>query len=290
MQILLNGLCNGMVIALLAIAYTVVYVPTRIFYISLAGIYVGCAYLTWQMVAVGFSTTWAIVLSVTIGAGISVLCELLNHRTLVKHKASHGSHMISSLGIYMIMVQTIAIIWGNEPKILKAGIDKTYHIKDLTIALSQIVNLLGSSLAVGGFFLWLKKSNLGLFFRGLSDNPTQMALLGYNTDKLRLIAFGLSGAMGGFAGILSAYDLGFDPYVGMNAFLLAVIATIIGGKKSFLGTLLGGLILGLLRAEVVWLWSARWQDTITFVILAGFLFFRPNGLLGGKTRLEAEEE
>ena len=103
MQILLNGLCNGMVIALLAIAYTVVYVPTRIFYISLAGIYVGCAYLTWQMTNMGFSATEAIALSVCAGAVISILCELLNHRILVKHKASHGSHMISSLGIYMIV-------------------------------------------------------------------------------------------------------------------------------------------------------------------------------------------
>ena len=290
MQILLNGLCNGMVIALLAIAYTVVYVPTKIFYISLSGIYVGCAYLTWQMIKSGFSVTWAIVISVVAGAVISVLCELLNHRILTKHNASHGSHLISSLGIYMIMVQTIAIIWGNEPKILKTGIDTTYHIGDLTIALSQIINLLGASLVVGGFFLWLKRSNLGLFFRGLADNPTQKALLGYDINHLRLLSFALSGAMGGFAGILSAYDLGFDPYVGMNAFLLAVIATIIGGKKSFIGTLLGGLILGLLRAEVVWLWSARWQDTITFVILAGFLLFRPNGLLGGQTRLEAEEK
>lgn len=290
MQILLNGLCNGMVIALLAIAYVIVYVPTKIFYVSLAGIYVGCAYLTWQMVMKGISTSWAIIASVAAGAMVSVLCELLNHRSLTEHKASHGSHMISSLGIYMIMVQTIALIWGNEPKILKVGVDTTYHFGYLTIAYSQIINLLGSSLAVGGFFLWLKNSHLGLFFRGLADNPTQMALLGYDINYLRLLSFGVSGALAGFAGILSAYDLGFDPYVGMNAFLLAVIATIIGGKRSFLGTLLGGLILGILRAEVVWLWSARWQDTITFVILAGFLLFRPNGLLGGETRLEAEEE
>ena len=181
---------------------------------------------------------------------------------------------------------TIAIIWGNEPKVLKIGIDTIYHGWNFTIADSQIIELVGASVAVAGFFYWLKHSNLGLLFRGLADNPLQMALLGYDTNRLRLMAFGLSGALAGFAGILSAYDLGFDPYVGMNAVLLAVIATIIGGKTNFIGPLIGGLILGILRAEVVWLWSARWQDAITFVILAVFLFLKPNGLLGKEERLE----
>ena len=104
MQILLNGLCNGMVIALLAIAYTVVYLPTRIFFIALAGIYVGCAYLTWQMLNKGVHVGYAIGLSIALGIVVSVLCELFNHRPLEKHKASDGAHMISSLGIYMIMI------------------------------------------------------------------------------------------------------------------------------------------------------------------------------------------
>lgn len=289
MQVLLNGLCNGMVIALLAIAYTVVYLPTRIFFIALAGIYVGCAYLTWAMLDKGIPVGYAVGLSVILGAVVSVLCELLNHRALEKRKASSGAHMISSLGIYMIIIQAIAIIWGNEPKVLKTGAETTYHIMGFTIAHSQIICLMAAGLTVGGFFLWLKHSSLGLLFRGLADNPTQMALLGYDTNKLRLVAFGLSGAMTGFAGILSAYDLGFDPYIGMNALLLAVIATIIGGKTNFIGPVIGGLILGILRAEVVWFYSARWQEAITFVILVVFLLLKPDGLLGKAERLEARD-
>ena len=152
MQILLNGLCNGMVIALLAIAYTVVYLPTRIFFIALAGIYVGCAYLTWEMLGKGIHVGYAIGLSVALGAIVSVLCELFNHRSLEKHKASDGAHMISSLGIYMIMIQAVAIIWGNEPKILKTGLETTYHLMGFTVASSQVINLIAASIAVGGFF------------------------------------------------------------------------------------------------------------------------------------------
>lgn len=53
MQILFNGLCNGALIALLAMAFVVVYLPTKVFYIALAGIYVLAAYLTKQLMAWG---------------------------------------------------------------------------------------------------------------------------------------------------------------------------------------------------------------------------------------------
>jgi branched-chain amino acid transport system permease protein len=86
-----------------------------------------------------------------------------------------------------------------------------------------------------------------------------------------------------------AYDIGFDANGGLNTVLLAVVAVIIGGRQSFLGPILGGILLGVIRSEVVWFWSARWQEAITFLILAIFLFVRPNGLLGNKMRLEAEE-
>ena len=59
------------------------------------------------------------------------------------------------------------------------------------------------------------------------------------------------------------------------------------GKARFSGPVLGAVLLGLLRAEVVWYGSARWQDAATFALLAVFLLLRPQGLLGHKTRLEA---
>jgi len=69
--------------------------------------------------------------------------------------------------------------------------------------------------------------------------------------------------------------------------LLAVVAVIIGGQSSFSGPVLGALLLGIIRAQVVWYMSARWQEAATFLLLAVFLLFKPQGLLSSKTRLEA---
>ena len=93
--------------------------------------------------------------------------------------------------------------------------------------------------------------------------------------------------------MLMAYDIGFGPHTGLHATLLAVVAVIIGGRSSFVGPIVGGLLLGLIcaldliHAQVVWHFSARWQDAATFAALALFLLLRPQGLFGQKTRIEA---
>ena len=289
MQIIFNGLCNGALIALFAMAFVVVYLPTKVFYIALAGIYVIGAYLTKQLVDWGVPWPVAVGGALAAGVGISLLCDLLNHRPLERKRSSMGAHMISSLGIYMILVQVVALAWGNDPQVLKTGIGGVWRINGIVMAHSQIVALLVSLALVTGFFAWLKCSDLGLRFRGLADNPVEMELLGYNTDNLRTLAFAISGFLGSAAGILSAYDLGFDPNIGMSAVMLAIVATIIGGRGTFIGPVIGGLLLGIIRSQVVWHASARWQDAITFLLLAIFLLCRPSGIIGGEKRLEANE-
>ena len=270
-------------------AFVVVYLPTKVFYIALAGIYVLSAYLTKQLMAWGVPWPVAVIGALASGVGVSLLCDLLNHRPLERNRSSMGAHMISSLGIYMILVQVVALVWGNDPQVLKTGIGGVWRVGGLVMAHSQIAALVVSVVLVGVFFTWLKCSDLGLRFRGLSDNPVEMELLGYDTDNLRTLAFAISGFLGSAAGILNAYDLGFDPNIGMSAVMLAIVATIIGGRGTFIGPVIGGLLLGIVRSQVVWHASARWQDAITFFILAVFLLCRPNGIVGGERRLEANE-
>ena len=63
---------------------------------------------------------------------------------------------------------------------------------------------------------------------------------------------------------------------------------IIGGRRTFVGPVIGGLLLGILRANVIWFFAARWQDVVMFTVLALFLLFRPDGLMGKRLRVEAQ--
>jgi len=288
MQILFNGIITGLTIAVFALAYTVVFLPTRVFHVALGGVYALVPFVTWSISQRGGSTSVAIALALIVGTSISLGCELLNHSFLEKKQTGLGGHLISSLGIYIAIVQVIVLIWGNETKLLKQGTDAILQLGSVSIPMTQVVGAIAAVIVLGFFYAWLQFSNLGLQFRALADNPKEFGLQGYDVSRLRLVAFGTSGLLASIASLLVAYDVGFDPQGGLSALLIAIVAMIIGSQQSFWGALAGGILLGVTRALAVWVLSARWQEAVTFLVLALFLFVRPNGLLGRKGRLEAE--
>jgi branched-chain amino acid transport system permease protein len=286
LQVILNSLIAGSSVALLAAAFQIVYLPTRVFFLALGGVYAASPYL---VLATKNSVGW--VLAVMVAAVVSVvvcaLCERMSHGPLSRRNASSGAQMIASLGMYIALVQVIAMIWGNEPQSLRQGTEDVTRFNGLVItraqwAIAAVAVVLLASLLV---FLW--RTNVGLRLRALADNPTQFALYGYNVRNHRILAFGMAGLFASAASITTAYDIGFEPHAGLHAVLLAVVAVIIGGRNSFIGPILGALLLCLIRGQVTWYLSARWQEPVTFLALAMILLVRPQGLFGKPPRLEA---
>lgn len=290
MQVFLNGSISGLTLALLALAFMVVYLPCRVFYLALAGVYTLVPYITMACLRHGWPVWLALMTAIAFGIAVSLLCEVVNHAPLSRKNASPGAHLIASLGIYLILVQIVAIFWGNETQVLRTGVDTVYRFGE-SIILTRAQVLAGSLslILMLGFYLWLRLSNLGLQFRAMADNPIQLALHGYNIRRLRLYCFALSGFLASVSALVAANDVGFEPHGGLPILLLAIVAVIIGGNTSFMAPVLGGFLLGIIRASAVWYLSARWQDAVAFLLLALFLLFRPHGILGCKIRLETEE-
>jgi branched-chain amino acid transport system permease protein len=288
MQLIVDGIISGAAISLLALAFMVTYLPTRIFHVALGGIYTIVPCIVWMALQNGLGLAWGILLACLVGGLLSLGCEVLNHRSLRRQSAAEGAHLISSLGLYLVFGQAAVLIWGNDPKVLRLGLSETVHLGQVAVTEAQIISVAVSGLVLLGFYGWLRYSRLGLQLRALADNPNELALQGVNYPQLYRLAFGLSGVLGSICALLAAYDVGFDPNAGLSSALLAIAAMLIGGQQSFLGVVLGGTILGLLRSTVVWTLSSSWQDAVTFLLLAVFLLLRPQGILGQRLRLEAE--
>lgn len=287
MQILVNGLISGVALALLSVAFSLVYLPARVFYIALAGIYTIVPFIALMCMQIALPWQAAIVGALMAGTLLSVCCESFNHSLLDAKRASSGAHMISSLGIYIIIAQLTAIVWGNESKVLRTGLDKVDTIGDLIVTQSQEISMLVGSVLLLAYFLWLWRSKAGLFFRAMADNSDEFALRGHSLRKMRLVSFALSGFFCSASSLLVAYDIGFDAHGGLSTVLLAVVAVMIGGRQSFAGPVVGALCLGIIRALVVWSFSAQWAEAFTFASLALMLLVRPQGLLGSKLRVSA---
>ncbi len=287
MQILINGTIQGLLISLLAIGFSLVYNSTGIIYIAQGAVYALSPFLLFSFIKMGMGIPFSVFLTFIIAVFLSMSFEKINHWPLYKKEASPLIQLISSLGIYIIIVQIIVLIWGNETKVLRAGVDTTGNFLGVILTKSQIIGGVTGLWFILLFLLWLKKSDSGLMLIALSDNPIQLSLLGHDIVRLRLLTFGLSGFFTATAASLTALDVGFDPQGGLNAVLIAIVATIIGGKGSFVGPVICGVLLGIVRSQVVWYTSARWEDALTFLFLVLFLFFRPQGILGSKGRIES---
>jgi branched-chain amino acid transport system permease protein len=286
-QIILNGLIAGIPIAQLAIAFQLVYLPSRVFFVGLAGLYALTPYAYLTLYLWYDSSFAAIAGSLAIVMGLAIFLEWINHAPLTRKGASEGAHLISSLGSYIVLVACVAMIAGNDSKTLPNGIGSTLRLGETALTWPQVLAAaIGGSLLVA-FISALHVTGFGLRLRALADNPTQFAIHGYNAGRYRMFGFALAGLFAGTASLLTSYDIGFTPHSGLPAVLLAIVAVITGGRSSFMGPIVGGLLLGELRAQVAWYSSARWQEAATFAVLALFLLFRPRGLFGRKGRLEA---
>ena len=229
----------------------------------------------------------AMLAAILTGTVLSLGCEFFNHQILEAKRASSGAHLISSLGIYIVVTQMAAICWGNETKVLRTGLDNVQHLSSVILTQTQEISFVIASSLLVAYYVWLCRSKVGLLFRAMADNPAEFALRGHNLHAMRMTSFGVSGFLCSVSSLLVAYDIGFDAHGGLSSILLAVVAVIVGGRQSFAGPLAGAIILGVVRCLIVWWLSAQWAEAFTFGILALVLLVRPDGLLGCRFRLEA---
>jgi branched-chain amino acid transport system permease protein len=288
MQGIVNGLISGSGIALLALAFAIVYIPTRTFHLALGGVYTLAPFIAWACILNGWPKTIAITCALIASIATSVICELGNHWRLENKGSGFATQMIASLGTYIVIVQSIVLVWGNESRVLRAGLDPVLSIANLVITQAQILTASVSIASMIAFFLVLHFSNIGLSLKAIAGNAKEFALRGHNVRVLRVIVFSISGALAGISGLLISNDIGFEPYGGLVALLPAIVATIIGGRFSFAGAVLGGIFLGVVRSATVYFLSSQWQDAVTFLLLAACLFVLPNGLLSRAGRVEAD--
>jgi branched-chain amino acid transport system permease protein len=196
--------------------------------------------------------------------------------------------MIGSFGVYLVIVNCIAIFFGNEIQIVRFEPDKVFPFGNISLTRFQILSPIVLLLIIIALFL-VNKTRYGQILKAYSNDSVLIEVLGWNSSIIRIITFAIGSLLAAVAAIITAINIGFDPYIGMNGFLICAIAVIIGGVGFFEGAIIGGLLLGIVQSFVVLTTSNRWLDLFTFLILIFFLKYFPNGLLGIKIRIEEDK-
>jgi branched-chain amino acid transport system permease protein len=286
-QLLANGLVTGCAYALVALGFALIYNTTRIFHLAHGAVYAVAAYLFYSFhVLWGLPLVGAALLTVVGAAVLGVLIDEVIHVPLDEQDSSMLIHLLSSLGLYIALVNIIAIFYGNQTKVMSPGVQETYTAGGAILTEVQIATVAVAVVLFVGLALLLRKTRLGQQLRAMRDDPELVSVMGLNPRLIRRVVFGLGSALAAVAAILLGLDVGIDPHIGLAAVLNGAVAVIIGGIGLFEGAALGALVLGLVQSLAVWQASARWQEAATFAVLILFLLFRPQGILGTQRRVE----
>jgi len=284
-QLLINGIIIGSIYSLVSLGFALVYNTTRTFHIAYAVLYTFSPYIFlsfYKNLCIPFYL--ALLISVILTILLSLVIEVSVYQPLIKKKSSLNIILISSIGVMIVIINLIAMFYGNETRIINKGISDSISIGNIIITHTQMAQFFISIILLAVFLLILKFTSFGIKTRAMRDNNLLCAIFGLNILKFRMLLFAISGFFAAVGGFLVAYDVGMDPYVGMPMILNAIVALIIGGIGKFEGPIIGGFIIGILQSMSIWMFSSRWQNAVTFALLIIFLLFRPQGILGEKQR------
>lgn len=283
LQFIINGLITGLLYSLLAIGFALVYNTTHIFHIAAAGIYVFAAYMFWLTSSI--MPFWlAFIFAAILSAGLSYLIDVVIYLPLKRKKASLNIALVSSIGVMTVIINVLALIFGNESKSLATYSSTVYDLKVFSLSQPQLVQVVVAVICLSAFLVFFSKNSIGIKLRAISEDEQMFSSLGYSSRTMRAFAFILSGIFIAIASGLNAIEVGMDVNMGMNVLITAIVAMIIGGTGRIEACLIGGLSLGILQSLVLIHFSTNWQSAITFIVLLLFLFFRPQGLAGYKQR------
>lgn len=281
-QFLVNSLVAGSGIALVAISFSLIYSATGFFNLAHGAVYLAGAYSTYAVVVLaGWSPIAGCACGIVVAGFMGCLMELCLYRGLRKKGAGPLVLLLSSLGLLIVVQNVISLVFGEQTLILRRSAElQVLNVFGARITVVQSSIILVSFMVTLVLWCILRFTRIGKMFRAVANDPELALVVGIPSDRIIVFIFGIGSAVAGLAAIMTAYDTDLNPMMGFNALLLGIVAAIVGGTRSVVGGLLGGLLVGVARHFGVWKLPTEWQDAIVFVILILFLLLRPQGFLG----------
>ncbi len=290
LQQLLNGLTIGMVYALIAIGYTMVYGVLQLINFAHGEVFMVGGYLA--LTIVGFVTSlWAglpfwVVLPLLFLFSI-LGCSLLGsviERTA--YRPLRGSPkltaLISSIGMSFVLQNVVMLIYGSKEKNMPDVLPRwQLDLGGVTVTFIQLIIFATALSLMACLTLFVKRAKMGKAMRAASENPAAASLMGISVNHVIQSTFVLGSALAAVGGSLFAMNYGsLNFHDGYLAGIKAFTAAVFGGIGSIPGAMLGGILLGVFEGFGAGYISSEWKDVFAFGLLILLLLFKPSGLLG----------
>ena len=298
LQQLAIGLSQGVIYALMAIGFTLIFGVLNVVNFAHGEVYTLGAFAG-LLIITAFAPPFLAVLFVVmaVGAALGVGLERLAFKPFrrfadeasLKSRAMRESTLMSSLAISIVAREGLELAFGSQMRTAPFAylINKPIALGPVTIVTGDVIIFAVAAAMLAGLQYMLKRTRIGLSIRAVSANPLGAKYVGVNTDGTIMATFALGSLMGAAAGILVGLYYGaIFPAMGFVPGIKAFVAMVMGGLSSIPGAVICALLLGLSEGLATTFISSNWADMVAYGFLVVTLVFFPQGLFGaGRERV-----
>ncbi len=282
-QILVNGLVNGAILALMAISLTIIYSILRVPHFGLGGIFVWGAFVAYYAVTLwGLNLLSAMLVSAASMAILGVVIEKAAFKRL--RAAGEDAMFVSAVGVLIALENGALLLWGEKTRSIPVPqLDHVFSIPGvLRLPAMRIVIFVVTGLAIAGLHFYVKKTRMGKAMRAVAQGRVAARLLGIPIDRVASFTFAFGSAMAAVAGTLvgAAFTFSFD--MGSLNVLKAFVVVVLGGLGSVAGAIIGGFLLGIIDSFTLTYVTSQFKHLVSFSLLILVLVIRPSGIFGQK--------
>lgn len=279
-QNLFNGLMFGSSYALFGIGFTLIFGVMKRFNIAygstiMAGTYMGLTILLYKGPFI-----LALIGTIVVAAAVGIMVERVCFRSL--RNPSPMGPVMATIGMLILMEEVLVRITKGTTYMFPSPFGyNTYKLGAYSFRPDYITMLLTGAASTLLLYFIIYRSRFGMAMRSIAENPPAATLLGVSMNRVSMVIFALTSALGGAIGFMVSISTNqITPTFGLVATMKGLVVMILGGIGSIPGAIIGGLILGVVEFQGLWFLGVGYRDMLAYALLFVFLVFRPWGLLG----------
>ena len=285
-DLIISGIMIGGLYVIMALGLTLLFGIMGVINVAQIDFVILAAYIVyWMKRLYGVNPFISFIITVPLLFVIGAILEKLTVEPLQKRTRSRGEFIRMTLpvffGVAMVVRHSMTQFWTGDYRAITTHLTgKAFTLDSIRIPYLRLLCFIGSILGVAVLYLFLEKTKTGKEVRALSQDVVAAQLCGVKIEKIRMIGFAIGIAIAGFAGYLFSFIYTFFPGAAGEWVPVMFCIMVAGGLGSTEGTMLVGLLFGLIDSVVGYVHSLALSRIIIFMIMLVVLLFRPRGILG----------
>lgn len=289
-QTILNGGVIGGTYALMAVGLTLIFGFMKLVNFAHGELYMLGAYFAFTFIVVlGLPFIIGFPLAILAGMALGYLLDVTLFRHLRKRDPEPFSMMamLATIGLVILFQNSALLIWNPVPKRIPVPVDMgAIRIGPLGFRPAQVLVAVLAVLIIVAAHRFMQKTTVGVAMRATFQDPEVASLMGISVARIYSMTFAMGAGLAAAGGALLGMVFLVTPTMGQLASLKAFTVVILGGLGSFMGAILGALVVGSAESLTATYWSSGYAEAVAFVILLAILVLRPQGILGRRSGVE----